>query len=190
MRRYSFSPALVSFATIATTHSLLGQSAEVPSPTACTAMDRAFVDAYHLYAVLFMVAIFCFAILVLPRLKVNRWWFTRPVTRLAIGSGPLLLVLLVFLALPLVETVYSISIGSFSILSLYQVTDSYLDCESVSYARQAFLLGDLFNAASKPAIFLGLYQLITFFLLVLFGAGLTYLFQWIRVKRYTLRGEH
>jgi hypothetical protein len=189
MRRYSCSPAVVSFAMIATARSLVGQIGDAPSPTACSAMDRAFVDAYHLYAVLFIVAIFGFAILGLPRLRWNRWWFTRPVTRLAIGSGPLLFVLLAFLALPLVQTVYSISVGSFSILSLYQVTDTYLDCESVSYARQAFLWGDFFNAASKPAIYLGLYQFLTFLTLACLGGGLTYGFQWFRVKRYTLRGE-
>jgi len=188
MRRFLCSPAPVLLATIAASHSLLGQNADLPSVTACTALDRAFVSAYHLYALLSIAASFALSFLLLPRLSLNSWWITRPIARLLFCSGSLLCFAFALLALPLVETVYSLSIGGFSVLSLYQVTDAYLDCETVAYVRQAFLWGDFFHAASKPAIYLGLYQLITFLIVTVLAGSGTYAIHMFRVKRYTLRG--
>ena len=189
MRRSSCSLAAVLLAFLSASGLLLGQSPDAPTPTVCSAMDRSFINAYHLYAGAGIALIFGSALLILPRLNLNRWSCARPIRRIAYGAGPLLFLLLGFLALPLIETVYSISVGGVSILTVYQVTDSYLDCQSVDYAKQAFLWGDFFNAASKPAIYLGLYQLITFFLLAVVCAAVTYAVHKFLVKQYTLRGE-
>jgi len=110
------------------------------------------------------------------------WWLTRSISRLLTVAASFSLVFLGLLLLPWLEAAHGVGIGV-SVLSLFQVEYRYLDCRGIDFSHQAFLIGDINNSANEPAVYFVIYQIVTIVVIFGFTALLTWLIQYLLVKR-------